>query len=148
MRKFQHLNISRLYDLDSLTEWLRIEGLPHADLDEPDREFFQLEQGDQLVGYAGVEGSTADRLLRSFFVLPLNRGGGIGSEALKSVETLLMNKGVQSLHLLTTTAAPFFERHGFNIVIELLRPPPFKTLLSSAVSVPPPQLIWRSVSLK
>ncbi|WP_460117777.1 arsenic resistance N-acetyltransferase ArsN2 [Pseudomonas sp. S2_C03] len=101
------------YDLDSLTEWLRIEGLPHADLDEPDREFFQLEQGDQLVGYAGVEGSTADRLLRSFFVLPLNRGGGIGSEALKSVETLLMSKGVQSLHLLTTTAALFFERHGF-----------------------------------
>ncbi len=39
MRKFQHLNISP-YDLDSLTEWLRIEGLPHADLDEPDREFF------------------------------------------------------------------------------------------------------------
>lgn len=113
MRKFQHLNVSALRDLDSLTESLRIEGLPHEDLDGPDREFFQLEQGDQLLGYVGVEGSTADRLLRSFFVLPPNRGGGIGAEALKSLETLLRNKGVQSLHLLTTTAAPFFERQGF-----------------------------------
>ncbi len=114
----------------------------------PTVSFFQLEQGDQLVGYAGVEGSTADRLLRSFFVLPLNRGGGIGSEALKSVETLLMSKGCN--RCISSQPPPLYSLSAmaFKLVIELLRPPPFKTLLSSAVSVPPPQLIWRSVSLK
>ncbi|EJL01874.1 MULTISPECIES: arsenic resistance N-acetyltransferase ArsN2 [Pseudomonas] len=109
----QHLKVSPLGNLDSLMESLRAEGLPYADLHEPERHFFAFHQDDQPVGYVGVEGSTADRLLRSFLIFPSHRGGGLGSEALKSVEALLVGHGVKSLHLLTNTAAPFFERHGF-----------------------------------
>jgi N-acetylglutamate synthase-like GNAT family acetyltransferase len=109
----QRLKITPLCNLDLLMESLRAEGLPHADLYEPERDFFEFHQDDQPVGYVGVEGSTADRLLRSFLILPSHRGEGIGSEALKSVEALLVGHGVKSLHLLTTTAAPFFAHHGF-----------------------------------
>ncbi|MCJ8207354.1 arsenic resistance N-acetyltransferase ArsN2 [Pseudomonas sp. RGM2987] len=107
------LKMSALDDLASLKASLRAEGLPHADLDEPGREFFQFQIGEQWVGYVGVEGSTADRLLRSFIVSPSSRGEGIGSQALALLEALLVSRGVRTLHLLTTTAAPFFEYHGF-----------------------------------
>jgi amino-acid N-acetyltransferase len=109
----QPLKISLLYNLDPLIVSLRAEGLPHADVYEPEREFFQFHQCERLVGYVGVEGSTADRLLRSFLIFPAHRGEGIGSDALKSLETLLVSHGVKSLHLLTSTAASFFEHHGF-----------------------------------
>lgn len=111
----QPLGIFPLYNLESLTESLRAEGLPHADLYEPEREFFQLQQGDQLVGYVGIEGATADRLVRSFLVFRSHRREGIGSEALALLELLLVSRGVETLHLLTTTAAPFFQHHGFKI---------------------------------
>lgn len=109
----QPIKVSPLYNLDSLFEALRVEGLPHDDLYEPERNFFQFHQGDQLVGYVGIEGFTADRLLRSFLVFVPHRGEGIGSEALKSLEALLLSNEVKSLHLLTTTAASFFEQHGY-----------------------------------
>ncbi|NWA26444.1 GNAT family N-acetyltransferase [Pseudomonas gingeri] len=107
------IEMTPLENLDSLMELLRAEGLPHVDLGEPEREFWQLQKGGCVVGYVGVEGATADRLLRSFVVSPSHRRGGLGTEALTLLETLLVSRGVQSLHLLTTTAAPFFLRHGF-----------------------------------
>ncbi|MEW5508613.1 arsenic resistance N-acetyltransferase ArsN2 [Pseudomonas antarctica] len=109
----QSLEIVPLESLESLIESLRIEGLPYDDLYEPEREFFQFLQGGHLAGYVGVEGLTEDRLLRSFVVDPSLRGTGIGAQALALVEALLVSRGVTSLHLLTTTAAPFFLRHGF-----------------------------------
>lgn len=109
----QPLRISPLRNLDSLVKSLRTEGLPHADIYEPQRDFFELQRGDQLVGYVGLEGNTADRLLRSFLVLPSHRGEGIGAQALKTLETLLVSQEIESLHLLTTTAEPFFQRCGF-----------------------------------
>jgi len=109
----QSLEIVPLESLESLIESLRIEGLPYDDLYEPEREFFQFLQGGQLAGYVGVEGLTEDRLLRSFVVDSSLRGTGIGAQALALVEALLVSRGVTSLHLLTTTAARFFLRHGF-----------------------------------
>lgn len=118
----QSIIITPLESLDSLIESLRAEGLPHTDLDEPEREFWQLQQGGCVVGYVGVEGTTPDRLLRSFVVLPSHRRGGHGSAALALIETIMVSRGVQSLHLLTTTAAPFFQRLGFESLDRALAP--------------------------
>jgi amino-acid N-acetyltransferase len=109
----QPLSIATLERLDSLMELLRTEGLPHADLLEPGREFWQLQQGGSVVGYVGLEGVTAGRLLRSLVVSPVHRKGGIGTEALSMLENILLSRSVRALHVLTTTAAPFFQRHGF-----------------------------------
>src|SRR3546814_2627380 len=62
-------------DTDSrvhLAETLAAAGLPIADLDQPGRSFFRFD-ADATVGFGGLEGEGADRLLRSLVVLPALR---------------------------------------------------------------------------
>jgi amino-acid N-acetyltransferase len=61
----------------------------------------------------GLEGHGPDRLLRSITVLPPARGKGFGKALAAALERLAGNNGAKRLHLLTTTAAPFFERLGY-----------------------------------
>lgn len=122
MSSFQSFEILPLQYLDALAELLDAEGLPHSDLNEPGREFWQLLHGSQVVGYIGVEGSTSDRLLRSFVLKPDSRNGGLGAKALALLEAELKHRGVRSLHLLTTTATQFFQRQGFSSIHRNLAP--------------------------
>jgi amino-acid N-acetyltransferase len=107
------IEVSPIECFDALIELLRTEGLPHSDLREPGQAFWQLSQNGQFIGYAGAEGFTSDRLLRSFVLSPPHRSKGYGSAALAAIELPLAAQGVRTLHLLTTTAAPFSLRHGF-----------------------------------
>ena len=50
--------------------------LPTDDLGGPDQMFFSLSDDDGLIGFIGLEGNGADRLLRSLVVLPTRRGKG------------------------------------------------------------------------
>src|SRR3546814_6738713 len=102
-------------DTDSrvhLAETLAAAGLPIADLDQPGRSFFRFD-ADATVGFGGLEGEGADRLLRSLVVLPALRHCGIGRAILAALETAARELGAQRLHLLTTTAAPFFRANGY-----------------------------------
>jgi len=98
------------YDILSLA--LQEAGLPTSDLTEPNRRFFGLSDEHGLIGYVGVEGGGPDRLLRSLVVLPSRRGLGHGMQLVKHLEQCVAGE-VHRLHLLTTTAAPFFRAHGF-----------------------------------
>jgi arsenate reductase len=69
--------------------------------------------GGQTVGYGGIEGSGKDRLLRSLVILPAFRGKGFGAAAADRLERIAGNAGATRLHLLTMTAAPFFEKLGY-----------------------------------
>lgn len=99
-------------ELAGLAWFLDNANLPSADLAEPDRVFFRFD-ADGLVGYGGLEGGGADRLLRSVLVLPERRGAGIGHALVAALEQEAHALGVQRLHLLTTTAAPFFQTLGY-----------------------------------
>ncbi len=99
-------------DLAELSRHLDAMGLPGTDLAEPDRVFFRFD-ADSLVGYGGLEGEGADRLLRSVLILPDRRGAGIGRALVAALEQEACTLGVQRLHLLTTTAAPFFRMLGY-----------------------------------
>ncbi|HVI97505.1 MAG TPA: arsenic resistance N-acetyltransferase ArsN2 [Sphingomonas sp.] len=102
-------------DTDShvhLAEALAAAGLPIADLDQPVRSFFRFD-ADATVGFGGLEGEGADRLLRSLVVLPALRHCGIGRAILAALQTAARELGAQRLHLLATTAAPFFRAHGY-----------------------------------
>lgn len=94
-------------ELAGLARFLDDANLPNADLAEPDRVFFRFD-ADTLVGYGGLEGDGADRLLRSVVVVSDRRGAGIGRALVAALENEARELGVQRLHLLTTTAAPFF----------------------------------------
>lgn len=100
---------------DELAGFARLLGaasLPSADLADPGRLFFRFE-ADSLVGYGGLEGEGADRLLRSIVVLADRRGQGLGRALIATLERQARDLMVERLHLLTTTAAPFFRALGY-----------------------------------
>lgn len=66
-----------------------------------------------VVAAAGFESHGSDALLRSFVVAPQLRGRHHGSTLLRHVLRDAAAAGVTNVFLLTESAAPFFERHGF-----------------------------------
>lgn len=103
------LGANELADLAALLDEAR---LPSGDLSEPHRHFHRFDV-DGPIGYGGIEGFGADRLLRSIIVLPDRRGAGLGRQLVQALEQAAREQGVRRLHLLTTTAAPFFRALGY-----------------------------------
>lgn len=99
-------------ELAGLAWFLDAASLSSADLAEPDRMFFRF-KAESLVGYGGLEGEGPDRLLRSIVILDDRRGNGLGQALVATLEQEARNLGVERLHLLTTTAAPFFQALGY-----------------------------------
>lgn len=99
-----------------LTMELIAAGLPTSDLAEPSRRFFRFDDDGGLVGYGGLEGIGDVRLLRSLIVTPARRRNGVGGTLLATLERAAANDGACALYLLTTTARPFFQRHGYAII--------------------------------
>jgi amino-acid N-acetyltransferase len=99
--------------LGELRDALAGAGLPVSDLAEPGRAFFRFDDDAGLVGFGGIEGNGANRLLRSLLVVADRRGAGLGRAMLAGLEAHACELGVVRLHLLTTTAAPFFRANGY-----------------------------------
>lgn len=97
-------------------------GLPVADLDEAGRRFFRIDAASGG-GYAGLEGTGRDRLLRSVLVDASVRYSGVGRQLVDAIEARARADGAERLHLLTTTAAAFFARCGYRLA-ERERAPP------------------------
>lgn len=66
-----------------------------------------------LIGAGGIERYEHDGLLRSVVVHENARGTGLGQQITSAVEDRARNNGVTALYLLTTTAADFFPRFGY-----------------------------------
>lgn len=92
-------------------------GLPTDDLTEPGRSFFAYATvSGERVGYGGFERMGRDVLVRSLVVLPHARQRGIGGGMLALLLRRAFDEGGREAWMLTTTAAPFFERAGFKPV--------------------------------
>jgi N-acetylglutamate synthase-like GNAT family acetyltransferase len=87
--------------------------LPCEDLAEPDRLFFELADEAGPIGFIGLEGIGADRLLRSLVVLPSRKRRGYGGLLVAHVEAFARQDGVERLHLLTQTVPDFFRARGY-----------------------------------
>ena len=75
-----------------------------------------IRDGGRLVGVVGVELYGSDGLLRSLAVAPAHRNSGLGATLVSNAETWAAEQGVEILYLLTTTAAQFFARRGYEAV--------------------------------
>ena len=98
--------------LAGLAQLLDAADLPSADIADPGRLIIGIE-ADSLVGFGGLEGEGSDRLLRSIVVVPDRRRHGLGRVLVAALERQAHDLGVERLHLLTTTAAPFFRALGY-----------------------------------
>ncbi|WP_254536609.1 arsenic resistance N-acetyltransferase ArsN2 [Halomarina litorea] len=87
--------------------------LPTADVRTAPAQFYVgLVDGDP-VGVGGVERYGPDALLRSVVVEERVRGGGVGAALCDALEATARDAGVETLYLLTTTAAEFFAARGY-----------------------------------
>ncbi len=95
---------------------LEASALPIADLAEADIRFYGLTAGSELTAVVGLEPRGEAALLRSLAVRPALRGGGAGTRLVRAAEQAAGASGLRELWLLTTTAEPFFRRHGYRVV--------------------------------
>lgn len=91
-------------------------GLPVSDLREaPSLELFGLRADGRLVGVVGVERYGEVALLRSLAVDPAYRASGYGQALVRHAERWAMRHGATTCYLLTTTAADFLARLGYEV---------------------------------
>jgi amino-acid N-acetyltransferase len=110
-------------DMPLIAEALTAEGLPGGDLPGATLLFVFRETTGGLIGFAGLEPFGAAGLLRSLVVLPPARARAHGSAIVDWMVAEARRRGIAELFLLTTGAAPFFERLGFRRVERSAVPP-------------------------
>lgn len=99
-----------------LVELLKEAKLPTEDLETVQVTFHVVESDQQLLGCLGMETFGTMALLRSFAVIDEFRNAGLGSLLLDEVMVWSKQQGLSSIYLLTTTAAAFFSKKGFESI--------------------------------
>jgi amino-acid N-acetyltransferase len=103
-------------DIERIESLLDANGLPSRDVPTAGACFFLAYAYTECIGTGGVEIHGSDGLLRSVLITESHRGQGYGAALCDSLEEHARAKGVETLYLLTTTAAPFFRRCGYDAV--------------------------------
>lgn len=101
------------WERDGLAAALRKSGLPADDIAAANRLFWRFEAADGPVGFGGLELHDGDALLRSVVTLPPVRNRGFGGAIVTALEAEAMLLKCRAVWLLTTSAAPLFERLGY-----------------------------------
>ena len=101
-------------DVAILQTMLAAAELPPAALDHPGARYIKLCDPDgEPIGFAGLEVSGRDALLRSVVVQEEQRGRGIGGLVVRHALACAEGLYAESVYLLTMTATDFFARLGF-----------------------------------
>jgi amino-acid N-acetyltransferase len=103
-------------DLDRVNTLLAANHLPTEGVKEAINDFIVAEVGDNFIGAIGVELYGRAGLLRSAVVSRERRGQGVGRALVGELVSRARSANVESLYLLTTTAEPYFESFGFEVV--------------------------------
>ena len=115
------------HDEEGLEQLLEAAELPTEDLTaEVLEDFLIARAGHEVVAAAGIEHCDDVALLRSVVVREDMRGTGLGKRLVEAVEEGARQAGVRELYLLTTTAADFFARLGYQPVARETAPAAIK----------------------
>ena len=107
------LRRARAEDLASVMALLMQCDLPTSDLKPDSMNGFQLaESGGQLIAVAGLENAGKSGLLRSVAVAPEWRRKGLAQTLIARCETEACCAGIETVFLLTMTAADYFRKLG------------------------------------
>lgn len=75
-----------------------------------------MRESGRLVGVVGIEVYGAVGMLRSLAVASARRNTRLGVSLVSNAEALAAERGVKTLYLLTSTAAEFFARLGYEAI--------------------------------
>ena len=98
--------------------------LPFDDVSSARQEFIVAVADGQVVGCGALETFDEAALLRSLAVAAQHRGAGLGGDLCERLVARAKERGLTRLFLLTTTAAPYFARRGFETVDRGTAPAP------------------------
>lgn len=99
--------------IDRVKSMLEANGLPYQDVRVASESFFIAYSDMECIGTGGVEIYGSNGLLRSVVVTDSKRGRGFGTALCDALEHQARVNGVETLYLLTTTAAAFFRQRGY-----------------------------------
>lgn len=117
------IRTARADDLPAVVALLTNAGLPYQDLTPGHLDHFLIAQnGEAVAGIVGLERCGSDALLRSLVVHPESRFTGLGSQLVTAAEDRARRAGTGALYLLTTTAAEFFSRRGYQAMARSAAP--------------------------
>jgi amino-acid N-acetyltransferase len=91
-------------------------GLPIDGVSDHFSSFFVVDDGEKIVGAAGLELYGQYALLRSVVVSSETKGTGVGTLLSQRAIDEAAARGARAIYLLTTTAAAFFPRFGFELI--------------------------------
>lgn len=112
-------------DWSRIVSLLAAAALPTDDLGSASvANFLVATAGADLVGAVAVERHGACGLLRSLVVDPAWRGHGVGRGLVAAAEAGASASGIESLTLLTQTAAPLFRALGYTEIARAEAPAP------------------------
>lgn len=104
-------------DLPAVLALLEEADLPTQDITSGHLGDFLVAAGGQsILGTIGLERYGENALLRSLVVRQESRFTGLGKQLVDSIEEHAQRTGVRTLYLLTTTAADFFARRGYEVI--------------------------------
>ncbi len=110
------LRRARAEDIPQIEALLAAERLPPYGLKDHLDTFFVLEEGERVVGSAGLEVYGEAALLRSVVVAPESRGRQEGQRLTEAALAEARKRGVTRVYLFTMAAGGFFARYGFREV--------------------------------
>lgn len=117
---------ARTEDETRVRELLTASGLPDEDIAPHLGQFILANIGDELVGCIGLEIAGDCGLLRSLAVVSSRRSIGLGTQLCGRLEDYARRRGFRTLYLMTTTAAEYFARRGYERVERGLAPEPIR----------------------
>lgn len=94
---------------------LKNNNLPTEDISDKTG-LFVLEEENKVVGTIALEHDTTDALLRSLAVTEEKRTTGLGKKLVAFIEDHARKNGIKNIYLLTTTAADFFSKGGYEVI--------------------------------
>ena len=110
------LHPAREEDIPQIEALITAEGLPAYGLAEYLETFFVLNEGERVVGCAGLEVYGGAALLRSVVVAPERRGRVDGRRLVEAALAEARRRDVRRVYLFTMHADGFFSRMGFREV--------------------------------
>ena len=111
-------------DVEAVRALLAAADLPLEGLEDQFGDGYVLaERAGRVVAAEGIEVYGDDGLLRSAVVDAALRGRGLGERLTRERLDWARRRGLRAVWLLTTTAAPFFDRLGFARVERASAPP-------------------------